>query len=279
MKNYLTLVLALAVVSSPAYASRARLEALGEGKNGSYYIDDARNMFLNPATIVHNKKKLMLELGSASVAGQDSAGNSLGQGGFTNTFGDYTYSLYLNNTSDSALAAADLANAPIPGSAIEFQFAGEGAMNWGLGVLTGNASNGADSSSYWGARAGIEKDAFGLFTTVGITSKFTNTAATPGTINQIKGKLRLDVGGTYKMDNMTAFGRFSSSSNDATVEAGATDVTAEVKTSSYGLGLGWNKEMTKSTHMFTRVEAAYAQGKQADTVVSEAFNLPAIVGL
>ena len=63
MKNYLTLVLALSVVSSPAFASRARLESLGEGKNGSYYIDDSRNMFLNPASIVRYKKKMMLELG------------------------------------------------------------------------------------------------------------------------------------------------------------------------------------------------------------------------
>ncbi len=280
MKNTLALVLALAVVSSPAYASRARLEALGEGKNGSYYINDSRNMFLNPASITKHKKKLLLELGNGAVVGaNDRAGDNLAQGGFINTFGDFTYALYLNNTSDSALTAAATAAAPAPGSAIEFQVAGEGALNWGLGVLTGNTSNGADSSSYFGVRAGVEKDALAVFTSVGVSSKFVNDGVAPGSINQIKGKLRLDVGATYKvMNEMTAFGRFSTSTNEATVEAGATDVTAEVKSTNYGAGLGWDKEMTKSTHMFTRVEAAYAQTKQGDAVTAESFNVPVVLG-
>ncbi|NDG85636.1 MAG: hypothetical protein EBX52_11465, partial [Proteobacteria bacterium] len=167
MKNYLTLILALAIVSSPAYASRARLEALGEGKNGSYYIDDSRNMFLNPASIVKYKKKMMLELGSpdstnavvlagppattTTYSAADNAGNSRAQGGFTNTFGDFTYALYLNNTSDTALnlmasegyglvttlnsSGAVVADGGVlPSNAIEFQLAGEGSVNWGLAV-------------------------------------------------------------------------------------------------------------------------------------------------
>lgn len=139
MKNYLTLILALAIVSSPAYASRARLEALGEGKNGSYYIDDSRNMFLNPASIVKYKKKMMLELGNQNtVTTADtgaSAATSRPQGGFTNTFGDFTYALYLNNTSDRAINT--LGSVFAPADALEFALAGEGSVNWGISVLNG----------------------------------------------------------------------------------------------------------------------------------------------
>jgi hypothetical protein len=128
-------------------------------------------------------------------------------------------------------------------------------------------------------RAGVEKDALAVFTSLGLTSKFTNDAAGLGNINQIKGKLRLDVGATYKlMSDMTVFGRYSSSNNEATVEAGANDVTAEVKTTSYGAGLGWDKEMTKSTHMFTRVEADYSTGKSAGVTNAKTYNIPLVLG-
>ena len=151
MKNYLALVLAVAVVSSPAHASRARLESLGEAAGGSYYIDDSRNIFLNPAQIVHYKKKLFLELGQepgafqdqSSVYGNTSAGNRP-EGGFTNTFGDFTYGLYLNHNSDrtariisganlfghstSKINTAD--NFLAPDSTAELFFAGEGSLNF-----------------------------------------------------------------------------------------------------------------------------------------------------
>ena len=273
MKNTLALVLALAVVSSPAYASRARLEALGEGKNGSYYINDGRNMFLNPASIVKHKKKLMLELGASQ--GVDAASGSIGQGGFINTFGDFTYALYLNNTSDTmAQAAADI-NAIAPGTvvapdaSIELQFAGEGAVNWGVAVTTAGNNSGARTASYWGARAGIEKGDLAAFGTVGISSSLK-----AGTLDVVKGKLRLDLGATYKMDNMTIFGKYFTNTNELNLGAGAT----ELNTTSFAAGVGFDKEMTKSTHMFTRVEADYATGKSAGVTNSKAYNIPLVLG-
>ena len=273
MKNYLTLVLALAVVSSPAFASRARLESLGEGKNGSYYIQDSRNMFLNPATIVHYKKKLMLELGQAQATGAEASNDSRAQGGFINTFGDFTYALYLNNVSDTAAALTAVTGIQ-PDSAIELQFAGEGSMNWGLSVTTAGNNNGTKSASYWGARAGIEKGDLSVFGTVGITSDNKGTFPGSAFASEVKGKLKLDLAATYKMNDMTVFGKFNSTSNDVTVATS----TSEVSSSSYGAGLGWNKEMTKSTHMFTRVEADYSQGKTAGVVDNKAYNVPVVMG-
>jgi hypothetical protein len=192
-------------------------------------------MFLNPASIVRYKKKLMLELGNADplvdlgpinasapdnnggLAGTDitapgtatdpvQANGSRAQGGFTNTFGDFTYALYLNNTSDTALATMlSQGYTTLPTNAIEFQLAGEGSVNWGVGVTTANNRNGANSASYWGARAGVEKDAFAGFATVGLSSKAKNAAG-----DEFKGTLNLNLGATYKMDNMTAFGKFLS---------------------------------------------------------------------
>jgi hypothetical protein len=285
MKNYLTLVLALAVVSSPAYASRARLEALGEGKNGSYYIDDARNMFLNPASIAKNKKKLFLELGGeVTAADQDASGadssTSRPQGGFTNTLGDFTYAVYLNNVSDRAINTLTggglVAGLVAPTNSIEVALAGEGAVNWGLSVFTGGNRNGVNTNtSYWAARFGVEKDAAALFGTVGISSKAVDGA------KEIKGDLSLDLGATYKIDSMTVYGRYSTVK--ATANASAIATGNEGKQNSYGVGAGWKKEMTKSTNMFTRVELAYSELNNSNATVAalknhKLFNVPLVLG-
>jgi hypothetical protein len=281
MKNLL-LVLTLVITASPAFASRARLEALGEGKNGSYYINDSRNMFLNPASIVKSKKKLMLEFGSTndSSTGADSVGTSFAQGGFINTFGDFTYSLYLNNFSDTMAAAAtcvdlnadgDCADVGenlgiAPQNAIEVQFAGEGFANWGIALTTAGNKQGDLNSSYLGARFGIDKDNLAMFGTIGISSKITNAGA-----DVLKGNTKIDAGVTYGMDEMTVFGKFATSSNDVAV-------IGEIANTSIGAGLGWNKEMTKSTHMFTRIEGNYATAKTAGATTSKSYLVPVVLG-
>ncbi len=278
MKNYLTLVLALAVVSSPAYASRARLEALGEGKNGSYYIDDARNMFLNPASITKHKKKLMLELGANNGTTVDSSAaqaNMRPQGGFTNTFGDFTYAVYLNNVSDRAIGT--LGGILAPANSVEVALAGEGAVNWGLSVLTAGNRTGVNTNShYWAARFGVEKDAAALFGTVGIVSKAVNGAA------EIKGDLSLDLGATYKIDNMTLYGRYTTTK--ATANASFIATGNESKLNTFGVGAGWKKEMTKSTNMFTRVEVASTKVTSTNAAIRalspdvNTFNVPLVLG-
>jgi hypothetical protein len=312
MKNYLTLVLALSVVSSPAFASRARLESLGEGKNGSFYIDDSRNMFLNPASIVRYKKKMMLELGGEPVSdidsattptsvGTDNANRTRAQGGFTNTFGDFTYALYLNNTSDRAISTIEAINAGVilgggddnqfltPSNGIEFALAGEGSVTWGISLLyggnrdvygeTGATLIGSERrASYLAARFGVEKDAAAVFGTVGIMS---SSKVIAGTANpEVKGKLALDLGATYKMDDMTLFGKFLSTGADfVNSTAGATAAAVvEARNTTFGVGAGWKKEMTKSTNMFTRIEAAHSKVTTTGAAATRIYNVPVTLG-
>jgi hypothetical protein len=162
-------------------------------------------------------------------------------------------------------------------------------VNWGVALLTGGnrgvsaAGNafgaGAEQrSNYLAARFGVEKDAAAVFGNVGISSssKVITGSANP----EIKGKLSLDLGATYKMDSMTVFGKFTKTGADlVNSTAGATAATTvEGRTTSYGLGAAWDKEMTKSTHMFTRVEAAYSQTTQTGAVAQTAFNVPVTLG-
>ena len=84
MKRQLTVALGLLVVAAPAFATKARLEALGEDNFGSYYINDNRNIFLNPARINENKDLVTYEFGanSSNLAGPDTANTPRAGGGF-----------------------------------------------------------------------------------------------------------------------------------------------------------------------------------------------------
>jgi hypothetical protein len=320
MNKYLTLVLALSVVSAPAYASRARLEALGEGGDGSYYIDDARDIFLNPAQIVHYKKKLWLEAGTDPGTGtsgvvtpngtgnnaMDVSGNSKtsrAQGGFSNTFGDFTYGVYLNHDSQKTLQNVTVANGVLtaqaanpalganntfvaPDSNVELFFAGEGPVNWGVsawfagndqsGTVTGTNTAVATSdrtAKQIGARLGVEAGALQVFATVGIVSK---SYLNDGNDTELDGKVGVEAGATYKMNDMTGFAKFLDVGSDVQSNA-AGFFSANIRDMAYGIGTGWKKEMTKSTNLFARLEADFE--KLGVTGVNEnTWNIPVAVG-
>ena len=69
MKKQLTVALGLAVLATPAFATKARLQALGEDVNGSYYVNDNRNnnpnnrvsMDSNMADNIPNTKESSIE--------------------------------------------------------------------------------------------------------------------------------------------------------------------------------------------------------------------------
>jgi len=296
MKNYLTLVLALSFAAAPALASRARLEALGEGQGGSYYIDDSRNIFLNPAEIVHYKKKLLLELGDNNNAAPEvSAAGALTsqvEGGFTNTFGDYTYGLYLNNNSqraqtitggvNSALAALGSTERFLgPDSTLEFFFAGEGATNWGVSLFyAGNnarVASGIQETEYlMGLRAGVDMNNWAVFTTIGLAESSKNKNATN---DEIKGKPSFDLAATYKSDAMTYFVKGSSYGADITLGGAA---ATQDRNTALGLGFGHKHDFSKTVTMFTRLEASYLkstnEGGAAPQAAFMMWNVPVVFG-
>jgi len=294
MKN-LTLVLGLMIIASPAFASSARLNALGEnGATGSYYVQDVRNIFLNPAQIVHFKKHFVLEFSPTDSA--------TAQGLFTNTFGDYTYGISLNNNSVRANTLVGFANTALaasnnqflgPDRTIEAFLAGEATdMNWGLSLFYSgngdrnntsaytvngtsyNLSGATRTSHLFGVRAGVDMNNFAVFTTVGITS---NTAIQDANNLEMKGKVSVDVGATYTMDNTVAFAKFTTYGDDAVNVLGA-GTTTEIRHQDYALGLGHKYEASKSVTLFSRLEADYAKDTRSNTSDAKSWNVPVAVG-
>lgn len=112
--KHLLLSLMLGLLASNAYATQARLIALGMDElddEGSYYIKDSRNIFLNAAYVNDFADRVILELGDdgREPIGIGSAGttveqddNPKAQGGFLKKSGDFVYGLYYGNESNTS---------------------------------------------------------------------------------------------------------------------------------------------------------------------------------
>jgi hypothetical protein len=259
MKTLFGLILALTVLSNLAHASRARLEALGEGKDGSYYLNDARNMFLNPASITQHKKKLLLELGLADAGGGiDTPVDRRAQGGYIDSLGDLTYAVYLNNVSNASVSTFT----PVPTGAIELALAGEGLANWGVSLVRGYGPTGANTVDTWGTRFGVSKDALSVFGTLGLYGRSIDSGV------ETRTKLNLDLGATYRLGDFTLLGNYQ----------GGSLKDDSVKSQAYGLGAGYQKQITQSVLVLGRVEARKFKLENSGPFNQNSWNLPVVVG-
>jgi hypothetical protein len=288
MKNYL-LVLAVMMAAAPAFASRARLESLGEGKNGSLFIDDSRNMFYNPAAINNYKKKMFLELGLPTEAA-DTITNSKAQGGFTNTFGDFVYGLYLGNESDrshSSIASAATGGGlgttlafATPENTVDFFIGGDAGTKWGLNLFySGEESNAGVQKTFsqFGTRLGAMFGQTQVFSTVAIATKAKGATVAA---DEFKGKIGVDLGATHAMDNMTYFVKGTMTGFEL-LPAGTKSL--EVNKMTAELGMGYKKEVSKSANIFSRVQFGYStqEIKPVTGAISKVnqLNLPVTLGM
>lgn len=114
MKKNWVLVLGLVLASTTVFATRARLESLGENKDGSFFIKDGRNIFLNAAHVNHMKDSLVFEWGD--TGNYDTAEKSDAEGGYFKSHGKFTYGVYFGRQADTIRDIRAL-NAFIPGAA------------------------------------------------------------------------------------------------------------------------------------------------------------------
>ncbi len=240
IKSALAFLLMGSVVSTNA--TIARLNALGmeeTDNEGSYYIEDNRNIFLNAASIHDYKDSMILEWGGvgktfgSSSSTLDFESEPKAKGGFLKSHGDYVYGVYLGNASDtstflrgaatSAYAAqATLANASqglvadsmLDGASnqVDFFFGGETAMgDWGANFVytSGHSESTRKRDIAHGFRFGFKADRWDAFANISTRNKaksVSNHDFTPvgGTFNgevnhQFEGKLGFHIGGGYNI--------------------------------------------------------------------------------
>lgn len=181
MKKMMMIGSALLVLSSSAFASQARLLALGMNETdneGMYYISDSRNVFLNPAYINLYPNQAEFEWGNtglpATVISGTASASTLNntaapkaQGGVFKKYGDFVYGVYYGNESNtssllrvagtSAIATFDGATAGTGAGAtskmlqtadnqIDLFFGGDNGMKWAVNALYASGKDETRSS-------------------------------------------------------------------------------------------------------------------------------------
>ena len=235
---------AVLFLATNANATISRLKALGMSETdneGSYYIEDDRNIFLNVANVNDYSDTVILEwggsgnnLGSASLA-TDADTSPKAKGGFLKKHGNYTYGVYLGNESNTAsllrgvatgahAAQATLAtgsqglgaDSMIDGAdnQIDLFFAGKtSSFDWGTNFVY--TSDRDDSSlsrdTAHAVRLGLKADRWDAFANISTGSKSRKTTAHNfvglgatfnGTVySEFNGKLGLHLGGGYKLND------------------------------------------------------------------------------
>lgn len=202
MKRQLTVALGLAVLSTSAFATKARLQGLGEDIYGSFYVNDARNIWLNPAQINNHKDMVTFEWGDNNNLA-DQASTPRSEGGVYKSYGNLVYGVHFGSASNSAnqlRAASGIATAELTlaGTTIESV------------DLTGNANEGnnidlfvgGDAGLKWGANLGYNRTkdeasnsrSEGLRTRLGVIMGDTQAYANVNLINNAKGNYLIDAG-------------------------------------------------------------------------------------
>lgn len=206
MKKHITLALGLAVLSGSAFASKARLEALGEEANGSMFLSDNRNVFLNAATLNYHKDLVTFEWGNTASA-VDSAQTPRGEGGAFKSSGNMVYGLYFgneSNTSNALRASAMGADVVLEQNNVDFFIAGDAGVQWGASVTYSNSKDEATGDAKQSAtrvNLGVISGDIEAFANIGLTNKAERNDA------EFDGKSSYDVGATYNMSDVALMAR------------------------------------------------------------------------
>lgn len=273
MRKQLTVALGLAVLATPAFASKARLQALGEDVNGSYYVNDNRNIWLNPAAVNNHKDLATFEFGEQTTTA-DSTRNPRAEGGVFKTMGSMVYGVQLgaaSNTANAFRQAAGLnANANEKNNVSLF-VGGDAGIKWGAGLdyaRSGKddvaAKNQADASLGGGAgespfsesmraRLGVQAGDLQAYTILNLISSATDTLGA-----EYHGRSGYQVGGSYNMMGNVLFAEYQHLGAVGT-PADERNSEVDVKTNGYKLGVGRSARLNDKATLFTKASWNYTE--------------------
>jgi hypothetical protein len=257
MKKQIALVAGLAVLAAPAFASKARLQALGEDINGSQFINDNRNIFLNAAAVNDHKDLVTFEWGS-SPAVTDTEGTPRAEGGFFKAHGNMVYGVQLGGQSDSAHAFR-LASGIVQSTAlaenngIDVFVGGDAGVKWGASLFYSSSENGDDKQDSMRVRLGASQNNWNVFANVNISNDAEGAAAGTGT-REFAGDQGFQVGGSYMMNEYTFFAKYQSLKGEAKGTGGIVTTTDDIEATRMEIGVGREMKLNDKATLFTSVK-------------------------
>lgn len=270
MKKQLVVALGLAVLATPAFASKARLQALGDDVNGSFYINDNRNVFLNAANVNNHKDLVTFEWGGTAVATDDTA-TPRSEGGVFKTMGNMVYGVYLgseSNTSNGFRTISGLtADEAEEENNIDIFVGGDAGMKWGANLTYSKSakdeSNGDAKQDAMRTRLGVIAGDIEGYANISISNKAEDAAG-----NEFKGDLGYQIGGIYNLNEYRVFADYRSNSGEADAVAAGTD--GDLKASQLQVGAGRASKLNDKATLFTKASLVWAKGENDSTTAETA---------
>lgn len=217
MKRNVLVVAGLAVLSTSAFASKARIEALGQG--AIYNVKDSRSVFVNPASLNGMGNTIVTEWGTAGAA--DAAYTPRAEGGFTREMGSFNYGLYMGN--ESSRIAHDTANFLAQTNALDLMLAGDMGMKWGarLHYADRKDETGAftKKNSALGVGLGVMQGDLGAYLNMDLNDKSSGGAAAGDTS---KMKPSFTLGASYMWSGYNFYAEYTANKQDKTVSGTTT---------------------------------------------------------
>lgn len=270
-KNVLLVGSALMLLSTSAFATKARLQALGEDKDGSYFISDYRNVYINPSELNSLKDMAVLEWGGAgsNISGA-LGGASLDLDNATKAQGGVFYGLsngmkigaVLGDETDVAALTRILAsNGGAAGTGLQSAdnvvdvfVAGKASVNWGANLLYSSTDSEVTGVRYkqhaYATRLGVSEGVWNAHALIALGAKA--EAPDNALAQSYKGKFGVRLGGGYDLSaEKKVFGMYENYSWDQANNATA----SRVGTFSKGiLGFGHTKKVTENSSMFVKLQ-------------------------
>lgn len=279
MKKKLGIVLALAVMSTSAFASKARLISLGEDSQGSYYIDDLRNVFLNPAAVNDHNGTATLEFGSNT---DDSDSTAKSEAGIWQKSGNFNYGVYLggaNSKYDDLRSGITVHQAAADGHQVEVDNSGElfiggnAGMKWGASLLFSQSEDEAAATQseqeLMILKLGIIKNKMQAFLHFVSSNEAEDTSAS----QKFESDSDITLGFSYDLSSWRAFAEVRSYEYDD-----ADGDNNNVERMDITLGMGKTKNLSNKTKLYTKVELTQETMEEA-AVETSSMVIPLTVAI
>ncbi len=264
MKKIIIALSSLMLITTSAFATRARMTALGQdASRGSDYIRDTRYVFSNPAALNTMSDYVVYE-----------AENT--EGGFFRDGGKFNYGVYLGSMIDHHAPIADfvtdvgsLANASVVGlnSPVDLFLAGDMGFSWGVRLHMA-----ADEITDTSVKSESTARAVGVGMMMGDFSLYLNKSLSD---ERKAGALKSEgehmiIGGTYRWRGYTIM--LNKSSNESKYNSNKDE------SSSMNLGIAKIRQMSSSSRMFLDLTYATAEVTPAGGTKTETTSLPLTIG-
>ncbi|MFG1484697.1 hypothetical protein ABMA77_01440 [Halobacteriovorax sp. RZ-1] len=285
----------LALLSTSAYATKARLLALGDEVEDNYYTMDDRYIFTNASFVNNYGDMVVLEYGAEGVGGNsttlDTDDAPKAMGGFFKKVGNFTYGAYLGNESNIStslrILSSDFTTGYLPSSdsQIDLFIGGKAGVNWGASFIYASSERRVNTAaplpvasyetedSAMAVKLGVNKDNWDAYSNISLNSESENK----DTGNKFDGTLGVQVGGSYTFNqDLKTYASYKTFTWDQI--RGGNDEDGKLSRLDLGVGKEYKIDggmaFIRTAFQVINVEVDATAGKAK----LETMNLPVVIG-